>query len=76
MTVAELIDILKALPPTMRIMVQGYEGGLEDPTVSKPALLILDTIDSSVYGLHALKGEGWDGPTGTVKAVILKRSGR
>jgi hypothetical protein len=71
MTVAELIAHLQTLPPTVRVMVRGYEGGYVDANPGDVCKVDLNVIDSRVFGPHALQGEGWNDATETVDAVIL-----
>lgn len=35
MTVAELIDKLRAMPQDMRVVVDGYEGDVDEPVVTE-----------------------------------------
>lgn len=46
MTVRELIDALNKLPLDSRVVVYGYEGGYDDPSVSTSALIIDDNWNS------------------------------
>lgn len=76
MTVGELIAALKAHPGDLRVFVMGYEGGLDDPVVGSVIDVDLNVHDSSVYGPHAPRGEGWEKPSGAVRGIVLSRSGR
>jgi hypothetical protein len=40
MTVAELIEHLKQFDPNMRVVVDGYEGGFDDPKISETDAII------------------------------------
>ncbi len=73
MIVSELIGYLQRLPSDTRVFVDGYEGGLADPSLSPPVLVDLNVIPSPYFGAHALHGEGWDDPKQTIEAVILRR---
>lgn len=58
-TVAQLIAELQKLPPDMRAMVRGYEGGYHDagnPAVKKIAL---NVHDAWYYGPHE-DGDGYE----------------
>jgi len=76
MTVDELRAALAPFPGEMRVMVNGYEGGLSDPVLLAPTIIELNTIRSDFYGPHSYPGEGWDDGKGTVTAVVLSRSSR
>lgn len=76
MTVKQLIEQLQQFPDSLRVMVNGYEGGLDDPELSGPVAVDLDVHDSDVYGPHAIHGEGWEEPSGAAMAIILARHGR
>ncbi len=60
MTVQELRDALAAQPDDLRVMVRGYEGGLEDLTADQvktiTAHLDVHSEDSTVYGQHERVG--------------------
>lgn len=75
MTVAELIEKLKLLPPTLRVFVPGYEGGLEDVVVGEETAVNLDVYDSDFYGRHDVD-EGWQDRSGVVQGVVLFRARR
>ena len=76
MTVDELIRILETYPPDLRVVVQGYEGGVDD---LKAGLLLVRDIRLNVnsrwyYGRHeeTYKGEK-ETSHKTVPALILQR---
>ena len=53
MTVAELIQQLQALPnQSLRVVVRGYEDGVNDITHLKPRKLSLNQYDEWYYGKH------------------------
>ena len=52
MTVGELIEKLQKFDPSMRVMVDGYEGGLEDPQEPRQNFVVLDYHEHSYYGKH------------------------
>jgi len=52
MTVFELIEKLKKLPPDTRIVVAGYESGFNDIQALKSVLIKLDQKDEWYYGAH------------------------
>jgi hypothetical protein len=68
LTVAELIGALKAFPPETRVMVDGYEGGYDNPEIPKLITVAADVFDSDVYGSFE---DGRDFP-----AVLIARPGR
>ena len=79
MTVQELIEALQAYDPTMRVMVDGYEGGLCDVSRS-----LIDTAEVALdieahkgawyYGPHEYaNGYGAENSTNIVTALILGR---
>lgn len=76
MTVDELRAAIDGLPGEMRVMVNGYEGGLVDPVIVPPTEVELNTHDSDVYGPHDFPGQGWEEPKGTVRAIIISRNSR
>ena len=59
MTVRELVDMLKEMPQDSLVVIPGYEGGFDNPTVST-STLIVDSNWNSVknekhswyYGRH------------------------
>ena len=54
MTVGELIELLEAHPPGLRVVVQGYEDGCDDlaPRSIRPLKLALDVDDREYVGDH------------------------
>ena len=72
MTVSELIEMLKNYPGDMRVIVNGYEGGYNDPSVkTEPVVFDYNDADKWYYGSHesARFVEGNDG----VECVVLSR---
>ena len=67
-TVAELIAALQQFPPETRVMVDGYEGGYDDPVAPKVISVSLDSYDNCIYGSHE---DGRDFP-----AILIARPGR
>lgn len=70
---------MKNLPDDMRVLVDGYEGGLDDPVMSPVVEVDVYPSDTrGVYGPHALKGDGYwqrgEKTVETVRAVILTRN--
>ena len=63
MTVQELIEALQAYDPTMRVMVDGYEGGLCDVSRS-----LIDTAEVAL-DIEAHKGAWYYGPHETANEV-------
>ena len=60
MTVAELIQALQALPPDLRVVRDGYEGGLCDVTKVSQIRIQLDANDPAEwwYGPHEEAADG------------------
>jgi len=52
MTVAELIEKLKEYPQDLRVVVRGYEGGINDVSHFKELEILLDYNDAWYYGKH------------------------
>ena len=52
MTVAELIEKLKEYPQDLRVVVRGYEGGVNDVSDFEEFEILLDYYDSWYYGKH------------------------
>ena len=76
MTVAELIRILETHPPDLRVMADGYEGGVDD---LKATLVFAKDVRLNVnkawyYGRHEEMFEGDElGGYEVVHALILRR---
>lgn len=58
MTVAELINHLSKCDPNMRVVVDGYEGGFDDPHISETDAVIDENWDGKT------KKKSWDGRHG------------
>lgn len=74
MTVKELREILASHPDDLRVMVRGYEAGLEDllPSEVKVVHVRLNVNDSpSIYGPHE---EQEDPRNADVMALLLDRA--
>lgn len=52
MNVAELIELLNKQPSTMRVVMDGYEGGIEDIDCIKQIPILLNKNDEWYYGPH------------------------
>lgn len=52
MTVAELIEALRALPPDAEVMVDGYEGGVGPASAPKLIRVKRNANSSWYYGPH------------------------
>ncbi len=72
MTVAELITLLQACPPDARVVVDGYEGGYDEPRV-RGDVMTPDQI-SGYEGEHAEAGL-WKKrlPRTTIPVVVVSR---
>jgi len=58
MTVQELIDELQNYPKDMMVVVDGYEGGLNDLTGLEPIKVNLNANTEWYYGTYSLCNEG------------------
>lgn len=54
MTVAELIRLLEGFPPELRVVVRGYEEGVDDVALADVQRLKLNAFDEWWNGDHAL----------------------
>lgn len=52
MTVAELIAVLSAFPQDSRVVVRGYEYGVDDILSPKAVIIALNVNDESYAGPH------------------------
>ena len=77
MTVAELIEQLKRYPSDMTVVVDGYEGGYDNPVI-EPGYVAFDTNwdgknkNSWYMGRHDSSRQ-WDGPDPITNAVVIGR---
>jgi hypothetical protein len=78
MTVTQLIQILSTIdnPDDVRVMVRGYEGGVDDIVNITPDVIhvALDVNDEWYYGKHETVDDMYDAPSSNyqiVKAIIL-----
>ena len=79
MTVRELIGLLEAQPPDLRVVVQGYEDGYDDIGASaiRPLKLALDVDEREYVGDHqdAEYLSSWHAtPSAVVDALALHRT--
>lgn len=68
MTVAELINLLEGFPPDHRVVIRGYEDGVDDVGAARLVLLKLNVFDDWYYGDHDER------PDGDTPAVKLSRA--
>ena len=76
MTVTDLIRVLETCPPDLRVMVQGYEDGVDDlePDCVLTRDVLLNVNEGWYYGRHEEASEGdKQGNSEIVKAVVLRR---
>lgn len=52
MTVAELIAKLQEMPQDARVVVDGYEGGLDDASIVQTTLIVLNENEPGIFGPH------------------------
>lgn len=73
MTVLDLIVALEEYPRDMRVVVNGYEGGFDDPTLLVEKVLIDGTKDkSSWWGRHE-RPNPWDPSNPGTDVLVLAR---
>jgi hypothetical protein len=75
MTVKELIEKLQKFDPGMIVVVDGYEGGVNDVSTAREIDIILNCHDEWYYGKHEIPSM-WSPDEinrETVKAVYLPR---
>jgi len=74
MIVSELIEKLKDLPPDTRVVVPGYEGGLDDMDTIEETEIYLNCNTSWYYGPHEEVEYAYEGDRDKEKvpAIILK----
>jgi hypothetical protein len=61
MTVGELINILSEYDPNAKVVIDGYEGGVEDINTISSAKAYLNVNDDWWYGKHELVEHYWKG---------------
>ena len=61
MTVAELMERLKAFDPNLPVVVAGYEGGFNDLSYVEPVLLTRNVHEEWFYGAHDVPETGQEG---------------
>jgi hypothetical protein len=71
MTAQQLIEKLQQLDPEMRIFVDGYEGGYNDPSISEIRNIALDVHTEWYYGTHEDAASELAVDKETVKGVVL-----
>lgn len=79
MTVAELIECLRAHPPSLRVVVDGYEDGYDDLANDRIIVtgICLDTGREFWQGKHGELPYGSESAAGNVEiveALVLRRS--
>ena len=57
MTVSELIAELQKHPPDSRVVVRGYEAGVDDVAEAKDTMVLLNIHKEWYYGCHATLGD-------------------
>ena len=78
MTVRELIEMLKAHPGDLRVVVNGYEYGYDDLSPRQISVVPI-MLDTGVHDWEGRHGEPGDAPTEaselakTVDALVLRR---
>ena len=57
MTIGELLPLLDKLPPNLRVVIPGYEGGLEDFDGARMTLIAMDVNSDPYQGPHSVAHE-------------------
>ena len=65
MTVGELIEQLRALDPELRVVVRGYEGGVNDVSELRHLKIELDANSAWYYGRHEEADRPWSAERAT-----------
>lgn len=75
MTVAELIAKLQELPQDARVVIDGYEGGVEDvaQVSMAPILVNVGDIADPMYGNHELCPEPGERPADETAVYLPRR---
>ncbi len=75
MTVAELIAKLRELPQGARVVIDGYEGGVEDVArvTMAPILVNVGDIADTMYGNHELCSESSERPADETAVYLPRR---
>ena len=71
-TVAELIAELEQYPKTMRVMVNGYEGGFHDVGEATTINVALNINTEWYYGPHELWDEDMHGPYNKEHVLLIR----
>jgi hypothetical protein len=60
MTASELIEALQKMPGDTRVVVNGYEGGVDDVDEVRAVKVVLNAYEPQklYYGSHAIEDEG------------------
>ena len=74
-TVRDLMRILSGYPADLRVVVEGYEGGIDDlePSDIRQLEIVLDKNTDWWNGRHEATSQG---ESGTVQALLLGRPHR
>lgn len=59
MTVEELINALQQYDPKLRVIMRGYEGGMDDIGSLQDLQIALNVHDAWYYGKHELADAGF-----------------
>lgn len=79
MTVSELIEMLKAHPGDLRVVVNGYEYGYDDLSPRQISVVPI-VLDAGVHDWEGRHGEPGDasadasGPAKIIDALVLRRT--
>lgn len=78
MTVQELIELLAAYPPELRVVVNGYEDGFDDLAQERMSVtpIELDRGEHWWEGRHASPRTEADTDAPVVDALVLRRESR
>lgn len=72
MTVGQLRELLAPFPSDLRVLVDGYEGGLDDPRVEH-GIVAFDVHEGDCMGDHTRIDEAYGETKAIADSVILTR---
>ena len=75
MTVAELIAKLQEMPQDARVVIDGYEEGVEDAQIVQavPIVLNVNPVTDTMCGTHELQSHLIDGTADEVAVYLPRR---
>jgi hypothetical protein len=75
MTVAELIAKLQEMPQDARVVIDGYEEGVEDVQIvqAAPVVLNVNPVTDTMYGTHELQSRLSDRTADEIAVYLPRR---